>query len=1042
VTASVSDPRASPSIFSILAALLFSCVVVIPFLPSLQSNNPAYVFEVEMTSDAPGEAQLFFEIGRGISEADSVRARVAAGEKFQTLRFELGTGDYRQLRFDPIDRPAHLQLRNARIRSYASKFVHRFSPAEFTPLNDIASLEVHGDTVAVATASSGADPNLRLNLAQPLELRDERSVVTDVAKRAAPIFAALLVLLFAGRFFPVELRRGCSDQLRRALTVSTANPQRTVMLVAGLAVVTSTYPVIFLGKSFVSPNFSDGTVLLYDQFPTLPGYQDASVQNGRGADVGAIFWQQVPYSFVQNRALVRDGELPLWNRFNSCGTVLLGQGQSMFGDPFHFPVILANGAAWAWDLKYLFARWLLCTGVGLIVWRCSRHLLAAAITAFSAAFVGFFIYRLNHPAYFSFCYAPWILYAWLVIVDAPTWRRLAAGCALLTLASICELNSGTVKEAYMQLLGQHLLGLVVLVLAHRSWKQRFVLLGAATWAGTIFVLLTAPTWLTLFDSLKQAYTAYNVPTAFQIHPSLALGFFDELFYRPLITDERVFNPSVNFVVLAGVLYFIASFRHASTTPHARAITWGSLVPVALVFGLIPPQWIARVPFVGNVFHIDNSFSCVLIVAALVLAGFGWASALTRLGTSEGRVELGRAGALYALLVFPWIALTHTVHRPTFGESSTFTFLRQGQKLPVSDFIWGDLWALTLALVVLAYTLRRVLVRRSGDASAVLLLALTALTFLWRHGQQTHEVGPTRYVFAPGPRVDFHARSPAVDALKADQHGPERVVGLNGNLFPGWTETYDLEGISGPDALINPYYREITGELGFERIWDWRLYVSSRSVGAVKPALDFLNVRHYADLRSDQGLLGRSLTPVKMGDLDIYRSETTWPRAFFSSKVELYDTPKQLAERVRSVNGHPFAAMQRTDFAQAKALSTLITDADAPAAVSSAQNYHLSVNKTKFTVNASGPGVAVLHEPWLDRSFRATLDGKAVPYWRINHAFKAVYVPLAGPHTIEFAYWPRRMTLALALSGIGLALALFSWIAVRWVRLSAVFPVLG
>jgi hypothetical protein len=265
--------------------------------------------------------------------------------------------------------------------------------------------------------------------------------------------------------------------------------------------------------------------------------------------------------------------------------------------------------------------------------------------------------------------------------------------------------------------------------------------------------------------------------------------------------------------------------------------------------------------------------------------------------------------------------------------------------------------------------------------------------------------------------------------------------LNGNLFPGWTETYDLEGISGPDALINPYYREITGALGFERIWDWRLYVSSRSVESVKPALDFLNVRHYADLRSDQGLLSHSLTPVKMGDLDIYRSETTWPRAFFASKVELYDTPKQLAEHVRSVNGHPFAAMQRTDFSQAKALSALITVDDAPATVSSAQNYHLTVNKTKFTVNASGPGVAVLHEPWLDRSFQATLDGKAVPYWRINHAFKAVYVPSAGPHTIEFEYWPRRMTLALVLSALGLALALFSWIAVRWVRLSGMFPAL-
>ena len=73
----------------------------------------------------------------------------------------------------------------------------------------------------------------------------------------------------------------------------------------------------------------------------------------------------MPYSAVEHRAIVVDGEWPLWNRFNSSGVTLLGQGQSMLGDPLHFIVILADGASWAWDLKFLVAKALFAAGLGL-----------------------------------------------------------------------------------------------------------------------------------------------------------------------------------------------------------------------------------------------------------------------------------------------------------------------------------------------------------------------------------------------------------------------------------------------------------------------------------------------------------------------------------------------------------------------------------------------------------------------------------------------------------------------------------------------------
>jgi hypothetical protein len=162
---------------------------------------------------------------------------------------------------------------------------------------------------------------------------------------------------------------------------------------------------------------------------------------------GAIMWHDVPNSFIQCRALFQDGELPLWNRYNSCGLTLLGQGQSMFGDPLHMLPVLAAGEAWAWDLKFLLAKVLFCFGLGPAVYASSRHLPTALLLAFSSGFIGFFAHRFNHPAFFSICYAPWLLVGWLEITRAATVRSTAGWTAGLLLVGWAELNSGTAKEA-------------------------------------------------------------------------------------------------------------------------------------------------------------------------------------------------------------------------------------------------------------------------------------------------------------------------------------------------------------------------------------------------------------------------------------------------------------------------------------------------------------------------------------------------------------------------------------------------------------------
>lgn len=994
----------------LLAAALFSVVVSLPFLPFAAPVSSLFHFEVTVTSNTPGDAQLFYDLGRGIGEVDSSRAYLESKPGPQLLRFPLPPGTYRGLRLDPLDRTGELTLSDPLIRSDDGRILHRLSLADFSADNQIAAFTVAGETLRLATTPGATDPNLGIRLPTPFELtitpgQNIRAALTH----AGPIFVVVLAVLFA--------LRGARPRLSALWLWLAARPARAVALVALLAVIVSSYPVLFFGKSIVSPN--NGTVLLYENFPTLPGYKDRAVSQVSGADVGAIMWQHVPLSMLQHDALLRDGELPLWNRYNSAGTVLLGQGQSMFGDPLHLLVILANGATWAWDLKYLIAKWLLAVALGLCVLRLTKHLPSALLVVFAADFVGFFPFRVNHPAYFSFCYAPWALYCWLRIATAPRWTDAARWTAGLLLANWTLMNSGTAKEAYMLLLTLNFAGGCTLLLAPLSPVERLGRLGIAAWAGIIFVCIGAPIWITFLDALKEAYTSYNAATAYQVQPSLALGFFDEVLLRPFWVNETVYNPSANFLFLTGLLAFFIYLRPATTHRSILGLALAGLVPLALVFGLVPPLWIAKIPFLGNVAHIDNSFGVGLIQIVIVLAGVGFSLAVTRLVRPEGRGDLAIACLLLFALVFPYVAFRQTVQR------STYSYLHWTETLPYSPFVWGSLVALLLAAVGFMVVSRRLLVR--GPSVAALLFATTCLTvMLWRHGWHAG-VGFEGRVVAPAVRADFNARSPAIDALRKDQKGePFRAIGFRGNLFPGWNDAYRIEGINGPDALINLYYRELIESAGFVRIWDWRIYQEFATLAPLRPFYDLLNVRHYVDRLSDRPALGAQLSPVHHGDLDIYRSETAWPRAFFTDRLATYVTAKDFVNLVSTGDGRPFAAMQAND----PALRSEIPSDLAARTIKPAGNYRITGNTTAFDIEAPAPGIVVLTEAWLAHDFRVMLDGKRVSYLRTNHAFKGVVIPTAGKHHLEFTYRPRRFTQSLNLAAIGLILlGVSTW----WVR---------
>jgi hypothetical protein len=1015
------------TITAVLAAALFSIVVTLPFAPAARMRPDVFVLEARARSTVDGAIQVYYDDGKGWREELSGRATVTASPTAVTYRLPFPPGSYRALRLDPLDRSGSITIEGLRVLSSSGRTLEDIPLNGFKPVQQIQSAALRNGALEVTTAAGSDDAQLEAVFATPIEVAASwQDYARGSVPHVLPLFAGLVGLLWLLDRAP-RFRLQVAGNARRLV----ARPARAVAVVAGIAVAASAYPIVFLGKSHVSPNH--GTTLLYDTYPTLPGYKNTETIDVKGSDIGAIMWSHIPLSMVQHRALAQ-GELPLWNRYNSLGTPMLAQGQSMFGDPLHFLVIACNGASWAWDIKYLVAKWLFAAGLGLAVVEILRPRLsappisapattpalpAALLVAFAAPFLGFFYYRLNHPAFFSVCYAPWALYCWIRVTNAVTRRGVAWWAAGLVVANVALMNSGTAKEAYMLLLALNFSGACILLASTAPWRERLARFAALAWAGVIFILLTAPVWATFLSTLEQAYTGYNAASAFQIQPGLLLGAFDEVFYRPIMAEERTFNPSVNFVILLGLLYFLTTLRHSLGNRTVMALAASSLLPLSLAFGLIPPHAIVRIPFLANVAHLDNTFTCVLLVLWSVLAGVGFTQAAGRLGTREGRADLLIAGLLLFALVFAWVGFRQAGHRAVFGPGQTFSPFPPGETLRASSFVTHYLWALLAASVVGAWLARRALARRRLTPAAGILALLCVAVLIWRSGLHASAVGFENYVARPTLRTDFHARSAAIEYVRGAQRTePARGYGFTNNFFPGWTGVYGLEGIHGPDALVNPYVRELVGDLpGVTRIWDWRLYIEQQHAGRARPFLDALNVRYYFDLQSDQGLLGQALKLAKVADLDVYESPTAWPRAFFSSQVEVYDQPADFVRRIQTGDGRPFAAVQRDALTATPGLAAVSREF-AGRTITPAARYTRTENSTGFDIHASGPGVVVLTEAYWPGDFRAEVNGRRVPVLRLNHAFKGVVLESAGDYRVIFRYLPRNFPRHLLLCATG------------------------
>jgi hypothetical protein len=745
--------------------------------------------------------------------------------------------------------------------------------------------------------------------------------------------------------------------------------------------------------------------MMYPQLPFLPGFMDRQIEGTRGADVGATMWAFVPYGAIQHHAVFTDHEFPLWNRYNFAGTSLLGQGISMIGDPLHWFPVAFNSAAWAWDIKYVLAKFLFSAGIGLLVFATTGYLPAALILAASSTFIGFFAFRFNHPEIFSLCYSPWILLAWVEILAADSWRRRSLWAPVLVLASTMTLNSGAIKEGVIAIVFLQLAGVIGYLLKPMPSGQKLrlgVFLGVTE---VLFLLAASPFWVSFLETLRVAATVSDLSSVQTFHPAELILFFERMVVG--WTGANVL-PSANLLIYLGVGLAYVRPREFLRNHAFVSSSVVLLISLAVSYGMIPDKIILSIPLVRNIGHIWTAFGDVAIVCSMVVAGFGIRYFLLT-GAGKGwSIPLAVLFGITGLLIGSYYWYYTYIHK-------------------IQLHYYGVVLLYMLSILVLPLAVRRVLSGWTRHIPATVLVLFFIAVIHIRHGihLETGFISIDQHVANLRIRPDFSIPSPAIELLKKQFTGPARVEGVNFTIFPGYQGMIGLESINAPDALFDQNYRALTKTFGFNYAfgWDWIMPVAAADVSRLSRPLDLFNVKYLAFMPGTPVPVA-GMREVARSDLTIMERPTAWPRAFFVNRVIHYKGPADLAAYLASSDGKPFAAIEEGDAEAAQAVSGLTGSGKTPI-MSEAADYRLTNNTTAFRIEAPEAGIAVLQEAYYPDSFEVTVDGARVPYFRVNHAFKAVVVDRPGAHRIEFDFVPRYWALVkiLWLLGVGGLIAL-------------------
>jgi hypothetical protein len=784
------------------------------------------------------------------------------------------------------------------------------------------------------------------------------------------------------------------------------HPVLAIILVSLLAVVINCYPIIFCGRSYVSPTCVNG-LLVYGWWPPLPGMKAEPPPNvlQHGSDSQAMMWWGVPVGFIESRSLLEQGELPLWNRYSHAGDTLIGQAISMLGDPLQLIVILGRGSAGAWDIKFLAAKFLFCAGFGLLILQLSESRTLSLIYSGLAAYCGAFFFINNHPAFFVFSYAPWILLAAIEWLDLQAGRHIRWGWIWL-LANFACFNAGHMELAVMLIFGLNLAAVAYALTVCRNAFSAAKVLVRMTAGTLLFLGLTAPMWMSFLVALDGSYTSHAGVNVVQLPPTTLPGAFDDLFYLLLRPNDlfAAVAPGTSLLILAGCILSVWRWRQLKGEPFfwvngSAILLWGGCV-----FGWIPVSVLAAIPFLNRVGHTYTDFSYLLVIHLMIQSAYGF-KCLAKV--ERFRQMTGDIACLGGIVA---------------GMIVLYSFRHEYRPIPWDYFLCGGAGAIGAPLLFVFLKSRHRQTLILGWVGIIILGFIPNFRFgLYHTGNDT-------WLMLPGPRVTLNTPSQAIDKIKLDRSGPFRAVGLDWNFMGDYSAVYELEDIRSCAPLSNREFMDLIRQFpGVEFSEYWKVQVVDPI--QAQPLLNLLNVKYLLappDVGPEKCL---GFRVVDRSDFVVLDNLDVWPRAFFSDRVVSISSNKEFIQQLLANGKQPFIALTREEIEKQPGLQQL--ESTNQAAISPATNYRLLPNSTAFDVHATSAGMVCLTEGQA-KDFTALANNEPKKVLTVNRAFKGIYLDQPGDYHIQFIYRPRHWRLACTLFWISAGVVI-AWVATAGIR---------
>jgi len=760
-----------------------------------------------------------------------------------------------------------------------------------------------------------------------------------------------------------------------------------VVFVSLLAVVINCYPIIFCGRSYVSPACVNG-LLVYGWWPPLPGMKPGPAPDvlQHGSDSAATMWWGVPVGFIESRSLLEHGELPLWNRYSHAGDTLIGQAVSMLGDPLHLIVIFGHGSAGAWDIKYLAAKFLFCIGFGLLIFRLLENRALSLIYAGLAAYCGAWFFINNHPAFFVFAYAPWILLSALGLLDTRSERLVRWGLVWL-LSNFGCFNAGHVEMAVVLIGGLNLAAVASTLAGCDNVADSARVLGRMAVGTLLFLGLTAPMWLSFLTALDGSYSSHSEVQVLQL-PFVSLpGAFDDLFYLLLLKNDSLAAPApgTSLLVLAGCILSALRWRQLKGESFfwvnsSAVMLWGGCV-----FGWIPTSVLAAIPLLNRVGHTYTDFSYLLAIHLTIQSAYGFKCLAKAENIRRAAVD------------FLWMGLIFEAIMLAYGFGTTH------RTIPWCYFLCAAAGAIGAPLL---YTFLK---SRNRQIPALGVTGIIFLGFIPHCRFGLYSFGDENLLMLPGPRMVLNAPSQAVDKVKKDKSNPFRVVGLNWNFHGDYSAVYGIEDIRSCAPLSSGEFINLIRTFpGMKLSGGWIIELVDPV--QAQPLLNLLNVKYLLAQPSIGIEKGLDFRLVDRSDFGVVENLEVWPRAFFANQVVSADSNEKFINHLLKNGKQPFIALTREEIEAQPGLQKLETTNQA--SILPATNYRLLPNSTEFDIRAPSAGMVCLTEGQA-KDFTVLANNEPKKVLTVNRAFKGLYLDQPGDYHIKFIYRPRHWRLGCA-----------------------------